>query len=519
MSKIFLAIGHPQMHDVIRKFVDVEVCGEVFSRKELPRTLGKTRPDILIVSEFLKEANDLDLVSFLVKVREKMPMVRIVYLAGNMNSGNPIHRQRIQTLIQVGIYDICTMNSISPRLLETYIYSPASAEAVSEWLDQKKELPKTPSPLNKSLSDSSNQPKPSPNQPAGEPSSMYQTSIGSFIEEDQAKILAAEVMKNIQEQDEDDYTLRNVFIVSSIKPGSGKSFVSSNLATAIAKYGSVGPHGRPPTVALIEGDLQNLSIGTLLSFQEDKYNLKTAIEKIDSILDRKTLKFKQNVTQQEIDEVDKFIKGCLKPYSKVKNLYALVGSQFQPDELRIVTAQHYIYLIETIAELFDVVIVDTNSSLNHVTTYPLLQLANQCFYVLNLDYNNIHNNHRYRQKLVSLGIGGKLRYLLNEDITQNKDNKEKLIFGPDELIESGYDLVGRIPAIDKSVFLNRLHEGKPIVLDDSKLTLKARLELEKIADQIWPMNNLVELEHEYAKYEARQLRETDKGGLFGMFKK
>ena len=498
MSKIFLAIGHPQMHEVIRKFTDVEICGEVFSRKELAQVLGKTRPDVLMVSEFLKEMNELDLVPFLLQVREKMPSVRIVYLAGNMDSSNPIHRQRLQVLIKAGVYDICTINSISPRLLETYIHSPAGIESVSEWLDYQKELPKSQE----------------------EEVSVTQTSLGAFVAPEQAKVLAAEVMKTIQENNDDDYVLRNVFVVSSIKPGSGKSFISSNLATAIAKYGSVGPHGRPPTVALIEGDLQNLSIGTLLAFQEDKHNLKTAIEKIDGILDRKTNKFKSSVTQQEIDEVDRFIKGCLKPYNKVKNMYALVGSQFQPDELRIVTAQHYIYLIETISELFDVVIVDSNSSLNHVTTYPLLQLANQCFYVLNLDYNNVHNNHRYRQKLVSLGIGNKLRYVLNEDVTQNTDNKEKVIFGPDALIESGYDLISRIPAIDKSVFLNRLHEGIPIILDESKLTLKARLELSRLADQIWPMSNIQHLETEFNKYEARLLRETEnKSGGFSFFKK
>ena len=498
MSKIFLAIGHPQMHEVIRKFVDVEICGEVFSRKELSQLLGKTRPDVLIVSEFLKEMNDLDLIPFLLQVRKKMPTVRIVYLAGNMDSSNPIHRQRLQALIKVGVYDICTMNSISPRLLETYIHSPGGIEGVSEWLDYQKE-------------------EVTESKPHETPA--HQTSLGTFVEADQAKILAAEVMKTIQENNDDDYMLRNVFVVSSIKPGSGKSFISSNLATAIARYGAVGPHGRPPTVALIEGDLQNLSIGTLLAFQEDKHNLKTAIEKIDGILDRKTNRFKSTVSQQDIDEVDKFIKGCLKPYNKVKNLYALVGSQFQPDELKIVTAQHYIYLIETISELFDVVIVDSNSSLNHVTTYPLLQLSNQCFYVLNLDYNNIHNNHRYRQKLVSLGIGSKLRYILNEDVTQNNDNKEKVIFGPDALIESGYDLISRIPAIDKSVFLNRLHEGIPIILDESKLTLKARLELSRLADQVWPMANIEQLENEFNKYEARQLQEGNKGGILGFLKK
>ncbi len=513
MADVFLAIGHPQVHEIIKGFDNVSICGEVFSRMELFKTLGKTRPNILIVSEFLKEANELDLVSFLLQVRAKMPQTRIIYIAGNMEVSNPAHRQRIQSLVKAGVYDICTMSRISPRLLEMHINSPASIDSLSEWLDQPSQVAKVEPPVVKK---DSHRPisATTPKAPMSEPS------IGAFIDEEGAKILSDQVMQVVQGQNEDDYMIKNVFIVSSIKPGSGKSFLSTNIATAIAKYGAVGPHGRPPTVALIEGDLQNLSIGTLLSFQEDKHNLKTAIEKIDSILDKKKTGMKAGVTQQQIEEVDKFIKGCLKPYSKVKNLYALVGSQFQPDELRFVTKHHYIYLIETIAELVDVVIVDTNSALNHVTTYPLLQLANQCFYVLNLDYNNIHNNHRYRQKLSNMGIGGKLRYILNEDITQNRDNKEKLIFGVEELIESGYDLVGRIPAIDKSVFLNRLHEGTPIILDDSNLTLKARWEIAKIANQIWPMTNLVDLEHAYNRYEAKTLREeSTSGGLFGLFRK
>ena len=40
----------------------------------------------------------------------------------------------------------------------------------------------------------------------------------------------------------------------------------------------------------------------------------------------------------------------------------------------------------------DVVIIDSNSSLVHVSTIPLLQLCSKVFYVLNLDFNNIRNN-------------------------------------------------------------------------------------------------------------------------------
>lgn len=70
-------------------------------------------------------------------------------------------------------------------------------------------------------------------------------------------------------EDEDENTYKNVFVISSIKPGTGKSFLSSNIATAIASSG-IEVNGRKPRVAIIEADLQNLSIGTLLQIEDEK---------------------------------------------------------------------------------------------------------------------------------------------------------------------------------------------------------------------------------------------------------
>ena len=57
-------------------------------------------------------------------------------------------------------------------------------------------------------------------------------------------------------------------MISSIKPGCGKSFVSTNVATAIAKFGDK-KDGRQPRVCILEADLQTLSVGTLLSLEDD----------------------------------------------------------------------------------------------------------------------------------------------------------------------------------------------------------------------------------------------------------
>ena len=52
----------------------------------------------------------------------------------------------------------------------------------------------------------------------------------------------------------------------------------------------------------------------------------------------------------------------------------------------------------------------------------------------------------------------------------------------------------KIPELPKEVFYNRVYEGKPVALDNKDYTLKARYELAKVANQIWPVTNLGEIE-------------------------
>lgn len=539
VQKLLLAAGHPAIHEELKKLEGISVLGEVGNRLSLVPAVLETQPDTVLISPFLPTRSH-DLISIIEEIRIKSPQTRVIYLAGNLDIANPDHRAMVQRLAKVQVYDIHMLNHLSLQILQGYLFNPSTIYQLEGWVD----LPKETSSLTQTSSLATDQkpasfseavekrrqeklheqttltdvsrpqsPQPARTQPnpfsqptipspvAGNPSA------GGYFKEHTPKGFDKETMMDTGGANkENSYYLPKLFVVSSIKPGSGKSFVSSNLATAIATFGQPGPDGRKPNVALIEGDLQNLSIGTILGIKEDrKHNLKTAIEKIDSIIDARTGDLRPGVEPHHLDEVDSFIRNCFKEFQFAKNLKTLVGSQFSPDELSLVTKHHYRYLLEAIVDIFDVVIVDTNSSLSHVTSEPLLQLANQIFYVLNLDYNNVHNNHRYRTKLVSLGIGDKIKYILNEDVSQNKDNKEPLIFGPKQLVESGFNLTGCIPAIDKAVFLNRLHDSLPIVIDKEKVTLKARLELCRIAENIWPMDNIVLLESEWKKYEASQL--------------
>ena len=536
IQKVLLAAGHPAIHQELKKINNIHILGEVGQRQHLVPAVLQTQADVILISPFLPDRNH-DLIAIMEELRQKSPNTRVIYLAGNLDNSHSEHRQLVQRLAAVQIYDIHMLNHLSLQILQGYFFNPATIHDLEGWVEipheksslistsslsaeqsssfsevvakhrEAEQLPNHQPVQSTAIHQQISQPKVSQPQFQSFPQFQQSSSQTGYFKEESAKgFNSAKMMDDGGANKDNGYYLPKLFVVSSIKPGSGKSFVSSNLATAIANYGQPGPDGRKPTVALIEGDLQNLSIGTILGIKEDhKHNLKTAIEKIDSIIDARTGALRPGVEPHHLDEVDSFIRSCFKEFKSVKNLKTLVGSQFAPDELALVTAHHYRYLLEAIVDIFDVVIVDTNSSLNHVTTEPLLRLANQIFYVVNLDFNNVHNNYRYRTKLVSMGIGDKIKYILNEDVSQNRDNKEKLIFGPEQLIESGFNLTGAIPAIDKAVFLNRLHDSIPVVIDTEKITLKARLELCRIADGIWPMDNLVLLDSEWRKYEASQI--------------
>ncbi len=73
----------------------------------------------------------------------------------------------------------------------------------------------------------------------------------------------------------------------------------------------------------------------------------------------------------------------------------------------------------------------------------------------------------------SLGILDKIEWVLNEDIQNNKKNKEqgvnieKLEFTAEDLEKNYFRLSAKIPAIPKTIFLNRLYDGTPIVLDEN----------------------------------------------------
>lgn len=412
---------------------------------------------------FFVESTSGENIEFIIQFHHNFPDVRIIYISPDIDLTNITFVDRLCQLIDNGIYDIYYGETINKQMIQDFLINPRTRDYNQPLLVLRKRnreavFRKYEEPEKESSKESKNESKE-----------------------------AADLFSNGYD---------NVVVVSSIKPGSGKSFISTNIAAGIAKYGKAKFNGDKPKVAIIEGDLQTLAVGTLLGVRDEKYNLKTALDKVATVMDDEG-----NFIGDEEDheQVKKFIMKCFLPYEEINNLYVLAASQVNFDEWVTINPYHYFYLIESIIDEFDVIIIDSNSSLEHKTTAPVLQLANICLYVIDLEYNNIRMNIRYQQTLRELGILKKVHYVLNRDISKSIARKfaEPLEYDADSLAKD-FHVIGRIPLVDASIILNRLRRKRPIVLDTTSNSIEARMEFTNICDKIWPMDNILSLKMEKA---------------------
>lgn len=456
--KILTATGIAAMDNGIKKLEQCEVVGNCSSRSALNDAIVSTKPQIVIVSDWLEGSETLS--KLLIQLKRQNQYIRFIYLAGQLDPRDTQRIDELGRMVLSGIYDICISKNISMEVINDLIINPRAEDEVSY--------------LAKNI--------------------LNSAAPDEFVKEDPL------MDKLSNAGDAFVGTMDNVYVFTSIKPGTGKSFLSVNTACAIAAYGREKSDGTKPRVALIEADLQTLSIGTVLNIKEDKNkSMKAAMEAISTIFDKGNM----IGDEESVSLVNKIITDCMIPYGSLPNLHVLTGSTLTPEEIESmkISPEYYIYLLDVIRKEYDIVIIDTNSSMFHITTYPILQKATRCYYIINLDINNIRNNLRYYGTLKKLGLVKKIKWILNENIENKAAYKEhgigieKLAFTADEFEEKYFYLSARIPAIPKAVFLNRIYEGTPVVLDkELSYTQLIKIALMELANQVWPMDDAIEKE-------------------------
>ena len=158
-------------------------------------------------------------------LKNRYPEQRIIYIANKPDFHNDAVLDAFVSMIDAGIYDILYSGDIKPSMIRNLIDHPMTAEDVSFLFELKKE--------------------------SGEAVNVRDTFVSPS-------------------------ELKNVIVVSSAKPGTGISFIASNLAVMIAQYGRAKKDYNPPRVLLMEMDNYS-GTGTLLKLNHPQYNIREAL--------------------------------------------------------------------------------------------------------------------------------------------------------------------------------------------------------------------------------------------------
>lgn len=431
MQKIVLVSGSPKMAGVFQNpaFGSFELANTVSSKEDALKKIEEEVPDICIVTEGTPSFTGMTTEKFLKELRKSYPDMRIVFLAGEVIPTDTVHTVMLSNLVKAGIYDIII--GATPR---------------------KKELLER---LNK---------------PA-----VY----------DDVKTLVTSVSSAESFMNQD--VCQNLISCYSVKPGSGKSFLALNMAVAIAKFGQIKRNGKPPRVALIDGDLSSLSMGALLHLENKNFNLKEALRFASQVIDEQG-----NLTgsKEDIEFAKKSIRKCFIKHPQIPNLYAMVATNMSLTDRSEVNPYHFYFVIKSVYSAFDIVIADMNSSLEHSTTGPLFETSNRIYFLVDPDFNNIKNNIRYQKDLIAFGVNGKTRYVLNKHIPESEQYHyaEDLDYSIEEVRNVGIDIVGTVSMVDPIIMANRAFEGLPLVLDTKPQTKEARESIFAIANENWKID-------------------------------
>ena len=288
-------------------------------------------------------------------------------------------------------------------------------------------------------------------------------------------------------EDDDSEVYNNVITFSSLKPGTGKTFMATNVAVAIAKYGvktrMSNGRFRDPRVLLVDGDLSNLGAGNILRTDNCDKNMLTALQRIAKNVGEDC---HYSMSETDIESLKTFVRGCLYNYKDCPNLYIMGASSISLNELEKIAPVHFYFMMQMLVKAFDVIIVDSNSAFDHQTTAVLYEISGRIYLLMDNDYNNIQNNLRYIDKLIELGYDDKIVFAVNKDITKEAELSCLQALKYDTSSIGNLVIDYRIPLIDAGI-VKTLDYGEGLVVTSLK-AIEARDRILELADGIWKID-------------------------------
>lgn len=463
--KMIVASKLDQLTEKLRK-EGINVVCSTDSFSELQRIFGSSEAvgDTLLISEKINQEGSI--IKGIVEIHDNFPEVRIIFLASG-TLDDPFTVNRLHVLASHGIYDLYYGGTVSIEGIVNLIRNPKTkAECQDIFITYAKN--KVPDAVAKG--------------------------------EDQTptSIILDRTIKN------------NVVAITSVKPGTGKSIIASNLAVTLAKYGKIQGENRAPKILLLEGDLQTLSVSTFFGVRDDEYNLKNALLQIQEYLERNNYDFKR--WSEGASDVKDFLKLCCRRTS-VENLFVLEGHDFNITEVCEVNPASFFYLVNYLATQFDEIIIDCNSSLQHPTTDPILQISKNLYFVYTTEFNNLKLNLRYMEDLKSLGVADKVKYVLNKALVGEQKDSYSFEYTDKDLVQGRINIDYEIPLVDMAVIFNSIYKHTQLASDNTFKTLPVRIAFLELANSVMPLKAPEDMEQQIQELE-KQFKKKNKRGLF-----
>lgn len=120
MHKVLMAIGYRPLEDFITQRLSNEYhfVGATVYREGVARAIDQKNPDIIIIRETLD--GKMDILSVVHEIRSGFPNVRVIFLAGKREPGDPL----LANLVGYGVYDILYGEKINANEVISLIRTP-----------------------------------------------------------------------------------------------------------------------------------------------------------------------------------------------------------------------------------------------------------------------------------------------------------------------------------------------------------------------------------------------------------
>lgn len=252
--------------------------------------------------------------------------------------------------------------------------------------------------------------------------------------------------------------------------GAGKTTFASNLAIALAKNTN-------KKVLLIDLDTINANVETFLDIP--KINNKTNMSLEDDKLC--VLNAITEYIQKNTFNFDMFSKLVI-PYNRYKNLDVITGNTSMFVCQNVLCENYYNLILEKANQLYEYIVIDTNSSLFLDSTKWAIQKSDITYFVLEGTYRDLKN---FKNSLAIFAkawdvLISKLKIVLNKtnSFSLNSENVKNII---------NIDVIGEFPYSQD--YIKTLNNGMPVILYNKTILAK----YEKIIGAVPNKKSLLEI--------------------------